>query len=230
MDMPQTGIPLSRYAAEKIVEYITKQGLHGGDKLPNETQLCTITGVSRGTVREAVRILNTENIVTIQRGVGTFVSPNPGISEDPLGFRFIEDKEKLVFDLIQIREILEPSLAAIAAENATEEEIELLSNIARALEEKYKQGEDTVPLDIEFHSQIAKMSHNRVVELIFPILAKSIPEITEYTQKTLLAESMLDHQQIWQQIKNHNSFAAEAFMRTHLMRNKEFIIKRKENL
>jgi len=229
MDMPHLGVPLSRYAAEKIVDYITKQGLHGGDKLPNETQLCSITGVSRGTVREAVRILNTENIVTIQRGVGTFVSPNPGVSEDPLGFRFIEDKEKLVFDLIQIREILEPSLAAIAAENATDEEIELLSKIARELEEKHVQGEDTVPLDIAFHSQIAKMSHNRVVELIYPILAKSIPEITDYTQKALLTESMLDHQQIWQQIKDHNSFAAEAFMRTHLMRNKEYIIEKKNS-
>lgn len=227
--MPHLGVPLSRYAAEKIVDYITKQGLHGGDKLPNETQLCSITGVSRGTVREAVRILNTENIVTIQRGVGTFVSPNPGVSEDPLGFRFIEDKEKLVFDLIQIREILEPSLAAIAAENATDEEIELLSKIARELEEKHVQGEDTVPLDIAFHSQIAKMSHNRVVELIYPILAKSIPEITDYTQKALLTESMLDHQQIWQQIKDHNSFAAEAFMRTHLMRNKEYIIEKKNS-
>lgn len=227
--MPQLGVPLSRYAAEKIVDYITKQGLHGGDKLPNETQLCSITGVSRGTVREAVRILNTENVVTIQRGVGTFVSPNPGVSEDPLGFRFIEDKEKLVFDLIQIREILEPSLAAIAAENATDEEIELLSKIARELEEKHVQGEDTVPLDIEFHSQIAKMSHNRVVELIYPILAKSIPEITDYTQKALLTESMLDHQQIWQQIKDHNSFAAEAFMRTHLMRNKEYILEKKNS-
>ncbi len=223
MDTPQMNVPLSRYAANKIVDYITQQGLHGGDKLPNETQLCEITGVSRGTIREAVKILNTENIVTIQRGVGTFVSDHPGISEDPLGFRFIEDKEKLVFDLIQIREILEPSLASIAAENATDEEILHLSEIATKLEEYYAQGKDTVPLDIEFHSQIARMSHNRVVELIYPILAKSIPEITEYTNKALLSESMVDHQQIWLQIKNHNSFAAEAFMKTHLKRNKEYI-------
>ncbi len=230
MDMPQLGIPLSRYAAEKIVDYIRTHGFHGGDKLPNESQLCIITGVSRGTVREAIKILNTENIVTIQRGVGTFVSTNPGVSEDPLGFRFIEDKEKLVFDLIQIREILEPSLASIAAENATKEEIELLSKIAHELEENYAQGKDTVPLDIAFHSQIAKMSHNHVVELIYPILAKSIPEITEYTQKALLEESMLDHQQIWLQIKNHDPLAAEVSMRTHLMRNKEYIITKKENL
>lgn len=230
MDMPQLGVPLSRYAAEKIVDYITNQGLHGGDKLPNETQLCMITGVSRGTVREAVKILNTENVVTIQRGVGTFVSHNPGVSEDPLGFRFFEDKEKLVFDLIQLREILEPSLAAIAAEKATDEEIEYLSKTAKELEETHAQGKDTVPLDIAFHSQIAKMSHNRVVELIYPILAKSIPEITEYTQKALLEESKLDHQQIWQQIKNHNPSAAEESMRTHLMRNKEYILKKKENL
>ena len=223
MDTPQMNVPLSRYAANKIVDYITQQGLHGGDKLPNETQLCEITGVSRGTIREAVKILNTENVVTIQRGVGTFVSDHPGIPEDPLGFRFIEDKEKLVFDLIQIREILEPSLASIAAENATDEEILHLSEIATKLEEYYAQGKDTVPLDVEFHSQIARMSHNRVVELIYPILAKSIPEITEYTNKALLSESMVDHQQIWLQIKNHNSFAAEAFMKTHLKRNKEYI-------
>ncbi len=228
MYTPQIGVPLSRYAANKIIDYITNENLKAGSKLPNETQLCEITGVSRGTIREAIKILNTENVVTIQRGVGTFVSENPGVSEDPLGFRFIEDKEKLVFDLIQIREILEPSLASIAAENANEEEIAHLSEIAHELEEYYNQGKDTVPLDIEFHSQIAKMSHNRVVELIYPILAKSIPEITDYTQKALLPESMVDHQQIWTQIKNHNSFAAEAFMKTHLKRNKEYIAEKRK--
>lgn len=218
------GVALSRYAADKIIEYISAKGLLGGDKLPNEAELCSITGVSRGTIREAIKILNTDNIVTIKRGVGTFVSKSPGVSNDPFGFRFIEDKRKLVLDLIQIREILEPSLASLAASNATESEIDHLIALEQELEHLYNENLDTVSLDIEFHSQIARMTHNHVVELIYPILGKTIPEITSYTQKALLSDSMDDHKRIASAIQSGDPDVAELFMRRHLQRNKDYVI------
>ncbi len=218
------GVPLSRYATEKIIEYINSNGLHGGDKLPNEAELCSIIGVSRGTLREAIKILNTDNVVTIQRGVGTFVAENPGVSDDPFGFRFISDKQQLALDLIQIREILEPSLAELAAKNGTKEEGETLQAIEQNLDRCFKANEDTVPLDIEFHSQIVRMTHNHVAELIYPILAKTIPEITEFTRKTLLSDSMEDHRQITMAIRNRDSEEASASMRRHLKRNKDYVL------
>lgn len=225
METQIIGVPLSRYATEKIIEYIASKGLHGGDKLPNEAELCAIIGVSRGTLREAIKILDTDNVVTIQRGVGTFVADNPGVSEDPFGFRFISDKQQLALDLIQIREILEPSLAALAAKNATSEEGKILQSIEQELEKRFLDKIDTVPFDIEFHSHIARMTHNHVVELIYPILARTIPEITKYTNKALLSDSMEDHRLITAAICNRDSEKASFYMKSHLKRNRDYVLK-----
>jgi len=224
METPISGVSLSRYATEKIIEYIGSKGLHGGDKLPNEAELCSIIGVSRGTLREAIKILNTDNVVTIQRGVGTFVAENPGVSDDPFGFRFISDKQQLALDLIQIREILEPSLAELAARNGTEEEGEALQAIEHNLERCFNAKEDTVPLDIEFHSLIVRMSHNHVAELIYPILARTIPEITTFTKKALLSDSMEDHRKITLAIRKGDPEEASSCMRRHLERNKDYVL------
>jgi GntR family transcriptional repressor for pyruvate dehydrogenase complex len=224
MGTQMIGVPLSRYAADKIIEYISAKGLCGGDKLPNETVLCEITGVSRGTIREAIKILNTDNVVAIKRGVGTFVSKTPGVSEDPFGFRFIADKQQLALDLIQIREILEPSLASLAALNATPSEVEELSALSQALEKCCNEGSDTVPLDIEFHYHIARMTHNHVIELIFPILGRTIPEITSYTKKALLADSMEDHRRITAAIRARDAEMAASCMQKHLERNKNYVM------
>ncbi len=224
MENQTIAVPLSRYATDKIIEYIDENGLHGGDKLPNEAELCAIIGVSRGTVREAIKILNTENVVKIQRGVGTFVAENPGVSKDPFGFRFISDKQQLALDLIQIREILEPSLAELAATNGTEEECETLQSLEQRLESCYKEKKDTVPLDIEFHSQIVRMTHNHVAELIYPILAKTIPEITILTRKVLLSDSMEDHKLIAAAISKGDPKEASSCMRRHLRRNKDYVL------
>lgn len=70
-----------------------------------------------------MKLLASRNIVTIRQGSGTYVASSPGMVEDPLGFLFIGDKEKLVHDLLEVRFLLEPSIAAMAATHATDEDI-----------------------------------------------------------------------------------------------------------
>ena len=110
--------------ADDIVDYILKEKLQPGDRLPNESILAETLGAGRSSLREAVKLLASRNIVTVRQGSGTYISSTPGMVEDPLGFTFIEDKKKLAEDLLEIRFLLEPSIAAKAAENASADDAE----------------------------------------------------------------------------------------------------------
>ena len=99
---------LPEQVSEQIANLITDRALHAGDKLPNEFEMAEQLGVGRGTIREAVKILVSRNVVEIKRGRGTFVCHHPGVVDDPFGFAFVKDKKKLAMDLCEIRMIIEP--------------------------------------------------------------------------------------------------------------------------
>ena len=103
--------PLAERVAEQIAQLIQERELKEGDRLPNEFDLAQELGVGRGTIREAVKQLVARNILTIQRGKGTFVTQNPGIVEDPFGFNYEQDQQKLGLDLLEIRMVIEPWIA-----------------------------------------------------------------------------------------------------------------------
>lgn len=92
--------PLAEQVAQKIKDYILEEKLKAGDKLPTETALAKEMGVARSTVREAIKRLESQNILTVRHGAGSFVTDQPGLADDPLGLDFIEDKERLAFDLL----------------------------------------------------------------------------------------------------------------------------------
>ena len=81
---------LPERVADKLREMIIQESLKTGAKLPAEAELMERFGVSRSTVREAVKILQTEHIVDIRQGQGTFLCAMPGLASDPLGLRFAE--------------------------------------------------------------------------------------------------------------------------------------------
>ena len=124
MEKNAEGKTLADLAAEKLIELIREKNYLPGDKLPTEAELSDWLKVGRNTVREAVRILASRNIVIVRQGSGTFISEKQGVVDDPFGFSFMEDRQKLTRDLIQVRVMLEPPIAALAAQNATEERSE----------------------------------------------------------------------------------------------------------
>ena len=125
---------LGEKTAQNLLEMIQQKEYAPGDKLPTEAELVETLGVGRNTVREALRILMSRNIVTIRQGSGTFISEKNGVADDPLGFFMMDDRRQLTEDLIQARLILEPALAALAAQNGSEKEIKDLERILEELE------------------------------------------------------------------------------------------------
>ena len=127
---------LAEQVEEQLYEYITKLPLKAGDKLPNEFKLAEMFGVGRSTVREAVKLLSSKGIVEVRRGSGTYVKDLVPTNLDPLNLRNVEDKVTLAMNLVDLRLILEPGIAELAAYNATDEEIEHLKDLCDTVEYK----------------------------------------------------------------------------------------------
>lgn len=87
---------LPQKLSEDIIAFILKENLQPGDKLPNETVLSERLNAGRSSVREAMKLLASRNIVTIRQGSGTYIASSPGMVEDPLGLTFIGNKQKLI--------------------------------------------------------------------------------------------------------------------------------------
>ena len=91
---------LPERAADKIIDMIVENALKPGDRLPTELELLQYLNVGRSTVREAIKLLVSQNIIEVRRGSGTFVREQTGVMDDPLGFRFVQDKLKLGLDFM----------------------------------------------------------------------------------------------------------------------------------
>ena len=217
--------PLAEQVAERLKEYILKEKLKSGDKLPTETALAKQMNVARSTVREAIKRLESQNILIVRHGAGSFVADNPGLTEDPLGFAFLEDKQKLAADLLEIRTIIEPAIAELAARNATEEDIAELERLYYIMEEQILNGEDYKYHDVCFHNTIAQASGNLVVPLLTPIITTAVDLFTERTRRRLLQETLETHREILEGIRSRDGAAARDAMLLHLSYNRRLFKK-----
>ena len=215
--------PLAERVAERIGELIITKDIKRGEKLPNEFELAESLNVGRGTIREAVKLLVSRNVLEIRRGKGTFVAQEPGVSEDPYGLRFYEDKKKLMIDLIQIRFLLEPQIAELAAQNASEENIKEMQRLNREISELIRNGERYIEKDIELHSCWARSTQNEIIPHLLPAIHRAIALFFETTDKQEWVASTRAHEKIIAAIEQHDSKAAREAMIEHLSFTKEKI-------
>ena len=220
---------LSENVASQIRHKVISGQYAIGEKIPNENQIATILKVSRNTVREAVKILVTQNVLEIRRGHGTFVCQCPGVSDDPFGMSFFENDD-LLKCLIEARKLFEPEFAALAAVRATEEELtELLDDVNKLHEQvdqfdhlkvNNKTIEAVLNLDMKFHHTIAKLSHNPIFERLAPIILNhlfetySLDNVREF-QKNFVGNRR--HFEIYQAIRNREPDKAKALCYEHIV-------------
>lgn len=214
---------LPQKIAEDIIAFILEENLKPGDKLPNETVLCQRLNVGRSSLREAMRALASRNIVTIRQGSGTYIASSTGVADDPLGLSFINNKKKLIHDLMEIRFLLEPSIAALAAMHADDTEIKKICKLCDDVEELLKAHKDHSDKDIELHTAIALSSKNIVVPRLVPVIFRSIPLLIESTGNTLCNETIESHREIADAIAVHDAVRAHDAMYLHLVYNRKQI-------
>lgn len=209
---------LSDYAIHQLLDLITIQKEYlPGDKLPNEVQLAKRLGVSKNTLRTAVRFLVGQGVLEIRIGRGTFVSQSSSIT-DSLGFDELNYLHLKLRDIYELRQMLEPQVAYHAALRATDEE---LSEIAR-IDEQFRQnsvtGEENPHLNALFHSAIAQASHNQfaicVMSIINSVIVKGHHET--HTKQTISDMNMHDHQLIIEYLQQRDPDGAKLSMDLHI--------------
>ena len=216
---------LAEQVEDQIYHYILDTPFAPGAKLPNEFELGERFGVGRSTVREAVKLLSSKGIVEVRRGSGTYVVTTTKGLSDPLGLRSVRDKNALALDLVNVRLLLEPGIAEMAARNATEEDIQRLRRLCERVEQKIHDGDRYIEDDIAFHTCIAESSKNLVVGQLVPIIDTAVMMFVNVTHKKLIDETIMTHRMIVEAIANHDPIGARSAMVMHLNFNRTYIKK-----
>lgn len=218
--------PKVEQAEEKILEYINHEQLSIGDKIPNEFELTQIIGVGRGTIREAIRSLCVKGMLEIRRGDGTYINNTVSVIEDPLGLSHVDDKIKLIYDLFEIRFLLEPRVAELAARYATEEQIQTLVQLCQHLELQIQNKESHLETDLMFHSAIAECCGNLAMPNLLPLINQSLQMFYNVTADEIAHYTIEAHRAIVDAIQNRNGESARDAMLLHLLTNKQHLLKR----
>jgi GntR family transcriptional repressor for pyruvate dehydrogenase complex len=210
----------------KQLEQLIVQKLHPGDKLPAERELAEMLGVSRSSIRDAIRRLEIVGLVEPRQGAGTVVRE---ISADtlvsPLA-NVIAHKRQLVGELLDFRRMLEPPLAARAATHASSGEIAGMDEILRRQDRKIRQGELAVEEDTEFHYRIALASGNSVVLKVMDVVMDLLRETRSRSLQTegRPQKSLAGHKRILAAMKKRDAGAAEAAMRLHIQEVEKMVL------
>jgi DNA-binding FadR family transcriptional regulator len=167
-----------------------------------------------------MRSLSSRGIVVIKQGSGTYLSNLPGIAADPLGLSFKYDKKKVFTDLLELRLIMEPSIAAQCARSASDEDIEEIVALAEQISRRIHKHQSHIDYDVAFHCKIAESTKNDILNVFFPEITKGIQMFTELLEDLILEDVSLDHVRIAGAIQERDTQKASNAMLIHLERNR----------
>lgn len=207
-------------AIRTVKDMVLDGRLQPGDRLPSERALSEALGVSRPTVREAIRSLQAMNIVESRHGSGTFVA---SLSVDdllrPLLFA-LALSDFGIEHLFEVRLMLEPGTAALAAERGDDEELEHLRDVAQHGRTDDLPPEQLASLDAELHECIARASHNALLERLLASIRTLAEESRNYTVRLpgVAQHTVSEHEEIVTAICARDPEQARAAMAEHLGR------------
>jgi GntR family transcriptional repressor for pyruvate dehydrogenase complex len=206
-------------AIEKIKEMIVSGVLHPGDRLPKESELAAQLGLSRNSLREAVRALSLLNILDVRQGDGTYVSSlEPQLLLEAVTFILDFHQDDTVMQAFQVRGILEPAATALAAQRVDEQQLKELRELLDSLGEN-PTVEDLVANDLEFHQRIAAAAD-------IPLLCSLLETISGptvrariwrgITQREAVQRTVAEHRAILEALSFHDTEAARAWATVHI--------------
>ncbi len=209
---------LSKQVSDDIYRMITETGeLRPGGQLPGELALCEQFGVSRTTVREAIKDLVSRGILKVYRGKGTFVSDEIS-GYLSFGLDELDMNKSRLKDLFEARLLFEPQLAALACRRASAEELAEILKAGKAVEDFVLSNRDRTEADQEFHKKIAVASHNRFMLQLVPIIHSTISEaiLLRENQQILADTTVRDHGMLMQFMEKRDAEGTREAMAIHL--------------
>jgi GntR family transcriptional regulator, transcriptional repressor for pyruvate dehydrogenase complex len=210
---------LSDQVADGVLEAITSKGLRPGDPLPSERELAAQFGVSRTVIREAVRSLAGQGIVSVQAGRGLRVAAVGASTVRRTMNLFMLGNDTLDYPRVhEVRTMIEVQIAGLAAERATLDDIAALEDICREMEAGIEDVEAASVTDFEFHRLLAWSTHNELYLVMLDAISEPLMGIRRKQfgpggRNRLALES---HREIVELLATRNSQAARTAMQAHL--------------
>lgn len=207
---------------EAIVELFHAQIQQGtlkhGSKIPAERVLAEQLKVSRSSVREAIRTLELQGLAVSKHGSGTFITTQSLNAVTTLMTSSLGNGDSQLHEIFEVRHLLEPQLAALAAERATSEEVNRLSTILVEQQRQIMEGETGIDADTEFHFALATATHNsalvKVVSAVEDVLRQSRDRTLQQPGRS--ERSLESHRQILHMVQTGDHQGAKSAMEHHL--------------
>jgi GntR family transcriptional repressor for pyruvate dehydrogenase complex len=222
MDWPHVEPIKSTRIYEEIVRQvklmIAEGRLKSGDRLPPERDLAEKFVVSRTSVREALRALESLGLVEIRPGEGTFVREmSVEALVEPLALVMASQREA-IGELFEARRLLEPAVAALAATRATPEEIQEMERILEEQAREIEAGRTGLAQDAQFHAAIGTAAHNRAITRIAHAVMDLLTQSREESLNTpgRRTRSHEDHRRILAAVKARDEAGARQAMLDHI--------------
>lgn len=198
---------------------ISNGELKPGQKLPSERDMAESLGVSRASVREALTTLEAIGILDIRPGEGTFVrETSVSATFAPLAM-VLEMEQNPGGQLMEVRRVLETEMAALAAQRATEEDLNNIQTILNHMKTA-KTISQAVEADLRFHFSIAEATHNTILLRIMNTVADLMHNTFRVQREELFADNgaeiISEHEAIYNAIRDRNSETAKSKMLQHI--------------
>ena len=206
-------------AADELLEMVVSGGLEPGERLPPERELCERLGVSRTVVREALNLLEARGLISIEHGRGAVVSGgNTDAVRDALGV-ILRVRPKVLWELLEMRAILEVGISGLAAERATEEDTDAMRVQLERMAASIDTPEGYVDADVEFHALLARAARNGVLlTMLEPIvdLLRASRRVSASRRPGSALRALGEHEEILRRVEAGDAEGARREMRAHL--------------
>jgi len=210
---------LTDEAIDKIKGMITSGELGPGDRLPKEADLAERLGLSRNSLREAVKALSIIRVLDVRQGDGTYVtSLDPQLLLEALSFVVDFHRDDTVLEFLAVRRILEPAATAIACTRIEESELDALSAQLDALGAA-PSVEELVASDLEFHRGIVQASGNSVLCSLLDGLSGPTTRARVWrglTQEDAVSRTLHEHRMILAALRDRDAEAARSWATVHI--------------
>ncbi len=213
---------------EQIVQQIEQRFMSGelkvGDRLPPERELADQFGVSRTAVREAVKALRQKGLVEVLPGRGTFITNSASeVVRHSLGLLMKMAGSDGSLDLVEVREIIEPEIAALSAIRANGDHILIMREAIANMDAALQDPDKFIEADLDFHLELAEATQN----VLIPTLIDSIVDLLREQRARIFRvaggpqRGQVHHKRILDAIIQHDPAAAREAMRAHLQQVRE---------
>ncbi|MDN5755039.1 MAG: FadR/GntR family transcriptional regulator [Arthrobacter sp.] len=206
-------------AIDKIKGMLLREELKAGDRLPPEKELAERLGLSRNSLREAVKALELIRVLDVRRGDGTYVtSLDANLLNGAVAFIVELHQDRSVLELFEVRRILEPASGFMAASRMSAEDLKALRATMEGIDETTG-IEELVAHDLDFHRIIGQAAGNEYLGSLVEALSGSTVRARIWrglTQDHAVARTLAEHQAIADALERGDAELTRALLTVHV--------------